>query len=134
MDRLIARTEALLEEEEDFVLGGDYNICPEDTDVYDPEGFAGDALCRPESRAKYRELLYTGLTEAFRALHPDEAKAYTYWGYQGGAWRRGHGLRIDHFLLSPHMADRLVACDIDKQPRAQDSASDHTPIWCELRE
>lgn len=134
MDRMIARAKELLEVEEDFLLGGDFNVCPTDADVYDPEGFSNDALCQPESRAKWRELKYLGLTEAFRALHPDEPEAYTYWGYQGGAWRRGNGLRIDHFMLSPHVADRLTACEVDKDVRAEEKASDHTVLWCELRE
>ena len=134
MDRMIDRAKALLEAEEDFVFGGDFNVCPTDEDVYDAQGFSTDALCQPESRAKWRELKYLGLTEAFNALHPDEVGAYTYWGYQGGAWRRGNGLRIDHFFLSPHMADRLVACDVDKDVRAEEKASDHTVLWCELGE
>ena len=119
MDRMIGRAKELLEVEEDFVLAGDFNVCPTDDDVYDPQGFSTDALCQPESRAKWRALKYLGLTEAFDALHPDEVGAYTYWGYQGGAWRRGNGLRIDHFFLSPHVADRLVACDVDKEVRAE---------------
>ena len=133
MDRLRQRAAALLEADTPFVLGGDFNVCPSDADVYDPRGFAEDALCRPETRSKYRALVYLGLTDAFRALHPDEARAYTYWSYQAGAWRKGQGLRIDHLLLSPALADRLLACDIDKRPRAQDKTSDHTPVWCELR-
>ena len=62
----------------------------------------------------------------------DAPGQYTFWDYQAGAWQKNHGLRIDHLLLSPHAADRVVACDIDKRPRAKDRASDHTPIWCEL--
>ncbi|MDA0654629.1 MAG: exodeoxyribonuclease III [Proteobacteria bacterium] len=132
MDRLIDHAAALLETDSPFVLGGDYNVCPADADVYDPADFADDALCRPESRSRFRALVNLGLTEAFRALHPDETGAYSYWGYQGGAWRKGHGLRIDHLLLSPHLSDRLVECEIDREPRAREKASDHTPVWCEL--
>lgn len=132
MDRLIERAETLLEAEAPFVLGGDYNVCPTDDDVYDPTALANDAQCKPESRSKFRALLHLGLTDAFRARHPDESDAYTFWGYQAGAWRRGHGLRIDHLLLSPHAADRLEGADIDKKPRAQAKASDHTPVWCAL--
>ncbi len=132
MERLTDHATELLESEEPFVLAGDYNLCPEDQDVFSPAEFAGDALCQPESRARYRELMYLGLTDAFRALHPAEANAYTYWSYQAGAHRKGQGVRIDHILLSPALADRLVACDVDRKPRAQAKASDHTPIWCEL--
>jgi len=132
MRRLIDHTKTLLTQELPFVLGGDYNICPTDADVYDPAGWANDALCRPESRALFRELCHLGLTEAFRALHPESGR-YSFWDYQAGAWPRDNGLRIDHFLLSPQAADRLQACDIDKTPRGKEKASDHTPVWVELK-
>ena len=132
MRRLIDHAKSLLVEDVAFVLGGDYNICPADADVYDPAGWAGDALCRPESRALFRELCNLGLTEAFRALHPEPGR-YSFWDYQAGAWPRDNGLRIDHFLLSPQAADRLIACDIDKGPRGKEKTSDHTPVWIELK-
>ncbi len=132
MRRLIDHTKTLLTQEVPFVLGGDYNICPTDADVYDPAGWTNDALCRPESRALFRELCHLGLTEAFRALHPEPGR-YSFWDYQAGAWPRDNGLRIDHFLLSPQAADRLVACDIDKAPRGKEKASDHTPVWIEVQ-
>jgi exodeoxyribonuclease-3 len=110
---------------------GDYNICPTDDDVYDPVSFRDDALCRIEARSRFRALLYLGLTDAYRVFHR-ETHRYTFWDYQAGRWHRDEGLRIDHLLLSPHAADRVAACEIDKKPRAKDRASDHTPIWCEL--
>jgi len=131
MDRLIAHVrDTLLPAEMPVVLGGDYNVCPTDRDVYDPAGFADDALCRPETRARFRAMLNLGLTEAWRALHSDIG--YSYWDYQRGRWSRDEGLRIDHLLLSPQAADRLVACEIDKGPRGKEKASDHTPVWVEL--
>ena len=133
LDRLRRHAQGLLTAEETFVLGGDYNVCPEDRDCYDPSVFADDALCRPESRAGYRALLHLGLTEAWRTLHP-QAHGYTYWDYTAGAWQKDHGLRIDHLLLSPQAADRLLACEIDKTPRGLERPSDHTPICCELSE
>jgi exodeoxyribonuclease-3 len=133
MARLVAHTKTLLEAEERFVLGGDYNVCPTDDDCFDPAGFADDALCRPESRAKFRELVYLGLTEAFRALHPSEI-AYSFWDYQRGAWQKDHGLRIDHLLLSPQAADLLAEVGIDRGPRGKEKPSDHTPVWCRLEE
>jgi exodeoxyribonuclease-3 len=114
-----------------FVLAGDYNICPEDADVYDPVAFRDDALCRPEARARFRTLVHLGLTDAYRVFHR-EPQRYTFWDYQAGRWNRDEGLRIDHLLLSPQAADRVVACDIDKKQRGKERASDHTPIWCEL--
>ena len=133
MDRLRHHAEALLKLEEATVFGGDYNVIPTAADVYAPDAWREDALFRIESREKFRALVNLGLTDAFRALHPDQAKAYTFWDYQAGAWQRDNGLRIDHLLLSPQAADLLTACDIDKTPRGWEKASDHTPIWCELR-
>ncbi|MDA0221307.1 MAG: exodeoxyribonuclease III [Proteobacteria bacterium] len=132
MDRLIAHAATLIGLDEPVVLAGDYNICPTDADVYDPVGWADDALCRPESRAKFRTLLRQGWTEALRTLHPDQDHLYTFWDYQAGAWQRDNGLRIDHFLLSPQAADLLKSCEVDKGPRGQEKASDHTPVVCEL--
>jgi exodeoxyribonuclease III len=131
MDRLYARARELLRREIPFVLAGDYNIIPTDDDVYDPVAFRNDALTQPESRARFRALLHLGLTDAFRVFHREPHK-YTYWDYQAGRWSRDEGLRIDHLLLSPHAADRVADCVIDKTPRAKERASDHTPIWCEL--
>jgi exodeoxyribonuclease-3 len=131
MQRLQQRARELFEADEMVVLGGDYNVCPTDMDVYDPIGWANDALCRPESRKALRTILYLGYTDAFRALHPD-AKAYSFWDYQAGAWQRNNGLRIDHLLLSPQAADRLKACGIDKAERGRPEPSDHVPVWMEL--
>ncbi|MFQ5775189.1 MAG: exodeoxyribonuclease III [Kiloniellaceae bacterium] len=133
MDRLRAHVVDLLAGERPTVLGGDYNVIPAAADVYDPDGWAEDALFKPETRRAFRALLNLGLTDAFRALHP-EGRGYTYWDYQGMAWANDQGLRIDHLLLSPQAADRLRACEIDRAPRAKDKASDHTPIWCELED
>ncbi len=131
MERLFRHARALLKSEDAFVLGGDYNICPTDADVYDPSGFADDALCRPESRARFRQLMFLGLTDAFRAFNTGP-HLYSYWDYQRGAWTKDNGLLIDHLLLSPQAADRLKASGIDKTPRAKEKPSDHTPVWCEL--
>lgn len=133
MDRLYEHARTLLAQEIPVVLGGDYNIIPEARDVFSPQAFAGDALFRPESRARFRALLNLGLTEAYRALHDDD-HAYTFWDYQAGSWPRDNGLRIDHFLLSPQAADRLAGCTIDRGPRGLEKASDHTPVVLELRD
>ncbi len=132
MERLRRHAADLLTLEEPTVLAGDYNVIPTDKDVYDPVAWAGDALALPQTRAKFREILNLGYTEAFNLLHP-EGHRYTFWDYQAGAWSRDHGLRIDHLLLSPQAADCLEACEIDKKPRAKEKPSDHTPIWCELK-
>ena len=132
MDRLAAYARELLAAEEPLVLGGDWNIIPADGDCHDPAAWAGDALAQPESRARFRALVNGWFTEAWRALH-DEKHIYTFWDYQAGAHQKDHGIRIDHLLLSPQAADRLMTCVIDCGPRAQPKASDHTPVWCELR-
>lgn len=131
MQRLKAHALDLLAQEVPFVLAGDYNIAPTDDDVYDPAAWREDALCRPESRGRFRALLNLGLVDAFRVFHA-EPHRYTFWDYQAGRWYRDEGLRIDHLLLSPHAADRLRAADIDKGPRGKEKASDHTPVWCEV--
>lgn len=131
MERLYAHARGLITQDEAIVLGGDYNVCPTDDDVYDPEGWQDDALCRPESRRLFRSIVHLGYTEAFRALNR-EIGAYSFWDYQGGAWQKDNGLRIDHLLLSPLAADRLKATGIDRKPRGKPKASDHTPVWCEL--
>ncbi len=131
MDRLIDHAGKLLAYEEPLVLAGDYNVIPTADDVHDPKAWANDALFRPETRAKFRELVNLGLTDAFRACHR-EAHRYTFWDYQGGAWQKDNGIRIDHLLLSPQAADRLKASDIDRNVRGREKPSDHVPIWAEL--
>jgi len=107
MDYLASRAALLLTSEEPVVLGGDYNVIPADGDCYDPAAWADDALFLPQTRAKFRTLLNLGYTEAWRSLHIAE-NVYSFWDYQGGAWQKDNGIRIDHFLLSPQAADRLI--------------------------
>jgi exodeoxyribonuclease-3 len=131
MDRLKAHAAALLAHEEPFVLAGDYNIIPQPEDAKNPAEWVSDALFLLQSRAKFRELVALGLTEAFRAC--DAAPGhYTFWDYQGGGWQRDNGIRIDHLLLSPQAASRLKGCVIDKAMRGREKASDHVPIRCDL--
>lgn len=131
LDAVHRRAAALLEGEEAFVLGGDYNVAPEEGDVFDVSAMEGQVLFHPEERRRYRKLLFLGLTDAYRALNPLPHR-YSWWDYRGGAWQRDLGLRIDHLLLSPQAADRLDASGIDKTPRGWEKASDHTPVWCRL--
>jgi len=131
MECLAARAQALLEAEEPCVLAGDYNVCPTDEDFAPGTLPAGDALIRPESRAAFRTMLWLGLTDAIRAVQP-RGKAYTFWDYQAGAWRRDLGLRIDHALLSPDVAERLVSAVPDRDERNQPQPSDHVPVVVHL--
>ncbi len=132
MDGLRMHAERLLRQEEAVVLAGDFNVCPSDLDLADPASLRDDALCRPESRARFRSLLHLGYVDAYRGLHPDTEAAYTYWDY-GRAFDDNRGLRIDHLLLSPQASDRLESCEIDIGPRSRKRPSDHAPIWCQLR-
>ena len=131
MDRLIAHAKQLLALEEPFVLAGDYNVIPEPRDCADPAAWEGDALFLPQTRARYRSLLNLGLTDALRAT-TDDSGLFTFWDYQAGAWQRNNGIRIDHILLSPRTADRLIEVAIDKERRGEDKPSDHVPVRVEL--
>ncbi len=127
MKRLYDHLHDLRDKDVAFVIGGDFNVIPEDRDCYDPKAWEEDALFRIETRKIYRSILNLGLTEAFRVFD-NRAGQYTFWDYQAGAWQKGNGIRIDHFLLSPVLADGLTSCFINKEPRSWDNASDHTPI------
>jgi exodeoxyribonuclease-3 len=131
LDRLEAHARALLALEEPLVLCGDFNIIPEAEDAKTPAAWVNDALFQPESRRAWRRLLALGLTDAVRAVHP-QAGVYTFWDYQAGAWQKDNGIRIDHLLLSPSAADRLVDAGVDRTPRGWEKPSDHTPAWVEL--
>ena len=132
MDRLDRLATALLEKEVPVILGGDYNVIPQAIDCYDENAWEGDALYHPESRSRFFKLLHKGYTDAFRSIHPEGA-FYSFWDYQAGAWQKNNGIRIDHLLLSPEAADRLQGAGIDKGPRGLERASDHTPIWCDIK-
>ncbi|CAP56171.1 exodeoxyribonuclease III [Gluconacetobacter diazotrophicus] len=127
MEALALHARALLEAGRDFVLAGDYNVCPTDEDCAPGALPPTDALVRPESRAAFRRLIWLGLTDALRALHP-HGRYYTFWDYQAGAWPRDCGLRIDHALLSPRIAERLDSAQPDRDERGRAQPSDHVPL------
>ncbi|MGH1376262.1 MAG: exodeoxyribonuclease III [Alphaproteobacteria bacterium] len=131
MQRLYKRLKHLRDTDTPFIIGGDFNVIPEDKDCKTPKDWEGDAAFRIETHKIYRSLLNLGLTDAFRTFDTRE-KSYTFWDYQAGAWQRNNGIRIDHFLLSPTMADSLKSCTINKEPRGWEKPSDHTPIEIEL--
>jgi exodeoxyribonuclease III len=131
MARLEDYARSRLAAEEAFVLAGDFNVIPEPIDARFPDNWRDDALFQPETRAAFRRLLNLGLTDAFRACEAGDGH-YTFWDYQAGAWQKNNGIRIDHILLSPQAADKLVDAAIDKRPRGWEKPSDHVPVTVEL--
>jgi len=133
LDRLRAHAADLLAEEKPTVLAGDYNVIPTPThdDVFSVRAMQHDALMQPESRAALRRIVHLGYTDAIRARYPEGA-VYTFWDYTAGAWQRDAGFRIDHLLLSPQAADRLLDAGVDKDHRGREKASDHAATWVEL--
>jgi exodeoxyribonuclease-3 len=129
MERMAEHAAGLLKEERPVILAGDWNVVPEDRDVFSAKAMSADALMQPETRAAWRRILYQGWTDALRALHPQEDKLFTFWDYTAGCWQRDAGFRIDHLLLSPQVADRLEAAGVDRWARGQEKASDHAPTW-----
>ncbi|MCW1432201.1 exodeoxyribonuclease III [Novosphingobium sp. JCM 18896] len=130
-ERLISHARELLDTGLPVMLAGDFNVMPTDLDVYKPERWLDDALFAPEVKAAYARLLNQGWTDALRTMHPDE-KIYTFWDYFRNAYARDAGLRIDHLLLSPPLAKRLVAAGVDSHVRGWEKTSDHAPVWIEL--
>jgi exodeoxyribonuclease-3 len=131
MERLYKRIETLRAAQTPFLIGGDFNVIPEPRDCHDPKAWADDALFRIETRRAFRKILNLGLTDAFRIFN-QSAGQYSFWDYQAGAWEKNNGIRIDHFLLSPEIADRAQSCAIDSTPRGWDKPSDHVPVVLEI--
>ena len=131
-ERLLAHAAELRAAGVPVVLAGDYNIVPTERDIYPSRSWSKNALVQPEPRGQYRRLVESGWTDALRTLHPD-APCYTFWAYLRDSWSRDAGLRLDHLLLSPSIADRLRKAGVDREVRGRDNASDHAPAWIELR-
>ena len=131
MTRLKSRARELLADEMPLVLAGDFNVIPEAEDAKRPQAWVNDALFQPQTRKAWREVVHLGFTDALRTGHP-EPGVFTFWDYQAGAFQKNEGIRIDHLLLSPQAADRLIASGVDKFTRSWDKPSDHVPVWVEL--
>jgi exodeoxyribonuclease-3 len=132
MDRLEKQVRGWRMSETPVVIGGDFNVIPEDIDCHKPSSWIHDALFQPEVKGRFRAILGLGYVDAFRSLHPDEGGHFTFWDYFRQAFVHNRGIRIDHFLLAPELADALVSCVIDKKERALEKPSDHAPILMEL--
>jgi exodeoxyribonuclease-3 len=131
LQRLTEHAAELLALDAPVILAGDYNVMPTELDVYKPERWVNDALFRLEVREAFRRLIAQGWTDALRTLYPGE-RIYTFWDYFRNAWARNAGLRLDHFLLNPPVAQRLVTASVDREVRGWEKASDHAPVWIEL--
>lgn len=130
-ERLTKRAATLMKFNTPVLLAGDFNVMPTELDVYKPERWVRDALFRPETRAAFHKLAAQGWTDAIRHLYPDET-IYTFWDYFRQAYQRNAGLRIDHFLLSPQLKDRLGEAGVDRYVRGWEKTSDHAPVWITL--
>lgn len=126
-ERLGARLDAAREAETPLVVAGDYNVAPEPIDVCDPAGWEGGICFHLDERRAWRRLVHRGFTDALRALEPT-ARVYSFWEHKGRAFQTNEGVRIDHALVSPEAADRLLAATIDATPRGEKDASDHAPL------
>ena len=131
MERLYKRAETLRAQRKEFLIGGDFNVIPENRDCYDPAAWEGDALFLPQTRQMFQKIKNLGLYDAFRILNNEPAQ-YSFWDYQAGSWPQNKGIRIDHFLVSPGLADKIKECRIDSMPRGWDRPSDHTPVILEF--
>ena len=133
MKRFIAHAAELSALDAPVVLAGDYNVVPTEADIYPTKSYKDNALVQPEPRALFRRLLDRGWIDAIRTVHPD-APMYTFWDYMRTRWQRDAGLRLDHLLLNPKAAKRLVDAGVDRDVRGADNASDHAPAWIVLRD
>ena len=131
MKQLLAHAAELYALDAPVVLAGDFNVVPTDADIYPTKSYAKNALLQPEPRALFRRLLDQGWSDAMRAMHPD-APMYTFWDYKRNRWERDAGLRLDHLLLNPKAAKRLVDAGVDREVRGLEGASDHAPAWIVL--
>ena len=132
-ERLIAHAAELMASGMPVLIAGDFNVMPTERDVYRPERWLDDALFAPEVRAAFFRLLDQGWLDALRSRHPDET-IYTFWDYFRNAYARNAGLRIDHLLLSPVLAPRLLDAQVDMHVRGWQKSSDHAPVWISLAE
>ena len=131
LDDLIKRLKSLIKKNPNIILGGDFNIIPSSEDVYNPKSFEDDALFRLEIRKKFREMINLGFNDVYRYFNKTK-EGFTFWDYMRGAWQKNNGMRIDHFLVSNSLIDKVKLININKDPRGREKPSDHTPIEIKL--
>ena len=127
----IRKVEKELTVNSNLIISGDFNIIPEDIDVYDCKRYENDALFRLEIRKKYRELINLGFNDVYRYFNKSKQE-YTFWDYFSGSWQKNYGMRIDHFLVSNNLLENIKSININKKPRSKTKPSDHTPIELEI--
>ena len=132
-ERLLEHAQELLDSKLPVVLAGDYNIVPEPRDIYVTTSYRDNALVQAEPREQFARLLAQGWTDALRKAFPDEPALYTFWDYMRNRWPRNAGLRLDHMLLSKKLSKVLTAAGIDRDVRGREGASDHAPVWIEVK-
>tara|TARA_B100000315_G_C14463579_1_gene534901 strand:- start:320 stop:1096 length:777 start_codon:yes stop_codon:yes gene_type:complete len=130
-DSFTKKVKKTLMENQNVIIGGDFNVIPEEMDVYDHKKYANDALFKLEIRKKFRELINLGFQDVYRYFNKDKQE-YTFWDYMGGSWQKNHGMRIDHFLVSNNLLNNIKNIKIDKKLRARSKPSDHVPIELEI--
>ena len=131
LESLIKKLKSLSKENENIIIGGDFNIIPSAEDVHDPKNYEDDALFKLEIRKKFRELINLGFEDIYRYQNK-KSEEYTFWDYMSGSWQKNHGMRIDHFLVSQNLLDKIKSIKIDKKPRTKLKPSDHVPIELEI--
>ena len=130
-DLFIKKIKSTLDLNPNIIIGGDFNIIPEEIDVYDFKKYENDALFKLEIRKKYRELINLGFQDTYRFINKNKQE-FTFWDYMSGSWQKNNGMRIDHFLVSNNFLNHIKNILIDKRPRSKIKPSDHTPIELEI--
>ena len=131
LDLLIKQIKKTVIDYSNIIVGGDFNIIPDQIDVYDHKRYENDALFKLEIRKKLRELINLGFQDIYRYFNKDKQE-FTFWDYMVGSWQKNHGMRIDHFLVSNNLLNNIKNINIDKKPRSKLKPSDHTPIELEI--
>ena len=131
LKKFIINIKKKLSTNSNIIIAGDFNIIPEEIDVYDFKRYENDALGKLEIRKKFRELLNLGFEDVYRLKNKNKQE-FTFWDYFAGSWQKNYGMRIDHFLLSNNIIENILTIAINKKPRSKMKPSDHTPIELEI--
>ena len=133
MDCFYNYVNELQKQDEPLIIGGDFNVAITDREIYNPKAFIDDAITQPESREAMQKLFDLGMIDSYRFFHPNNDKAYTYFGYRGHCFNKGYGILLDYFLINNKAKDLITDAGIDLNPRGQNKPSDHTPLWIEIK-